>query len=92
MILLRISFGSLSMWEVLLLLFLLFKFVDENTIGFTRRPTIHFKFITKCNKCYYKMRQLILLQSAMVCYYKVRQVLQNATILLQSAKEQTASF
>ena len=80
------------MWEVLLLLFLLFKVVDENTTGFTRRPTIHFKFITKCNKCYYKMRQLILLQSAMVCYYKVRQVLQNATILLQSAKEQTASF
>ena len=91
MILLRISFGSLSMWEVLLLLFLLL-FVNENTIGFTRRATIHFKFITKCNKCYYKVRQLILLQSAMVCYYKVRQVLQNATILLQSAKEQTASF
>ena len=91
MILLRISFGSLSMWEVLLLLFLLL-FVDEKTIGFTRHPTIHFKFITKCNKCYYKVRQLILLQSAMVCYYKVRQVLQNATILLQSAKEQTASF
>ena len=91
MILLRISFVSLSMWEVLLLLFLLL-FVDENTIGFTRRPTNHFKFITKYNKCYYKMRQLVLLQSAMVCYYKVRQVLQNATILLQSAKEQTASF
>ena len=91
MILLRISFGSLSMWEVLLLLFLLL-FVDENSIGFTRRPTIHFKFITKCNKCYYKVRQLTLLQSAMVCYYKVRHVLQNATILLQSAKEQTASF
>ena len=91
MILLRISFGRLSMWEVLLLLFLLL-FVDENTIGFTRRPTIHFKFITKFNKCYYKVRQLILLQSAMACHYKVRQVLQNATILLHSAEEQTASF
>ena len=91
MILLRISFGSLSLWEVLLLLFLLL-FVDENTIGFTRRPTIHFKFITKCNKCYLKVRQLILLQSAMACHYKVRQVLQNATILLHSAEEQTASF
>ena len=91
MILLRISFGSLSLWEVLLLLFLLL-FVDENTIGFTRRPTIHFKFITKCNKCYYTVRQLILLQSAMACHYKVRQVLQNATILLRSAEEQTASF
>ena len=38
-------------------------------IGFTCPPTVHFKFITKCDKC----------------YYKVRQVLQSATILLQSA-------
>ena len=38
-------------------------------IGFTCPPTIHFKFITKCDKC----------------YYKVRQVLQSETILLQSA-------
>ena len=30
-------------------------------------------------KVYYKVRQLILLQSAMVCYNKVRQVLQSAT-------------
>ena len=44
--------------------------------------------ITKCDKCYYKVRQLFLLQSAMVCYYKVwqfyykvRQVLQSATII-----------
>ena len=42
--------------------------------------TIGFKFITKCDKCYYKVRQLFLLQSTMVCYYKVRQVLlQSAT-------------
>ena len=40
-------------------------------IGFTSPPTVHFKFITKCDKC----------------YYKVRQVLQGATILLQSATE-----
>ena len=61
--------------------------------GFTRPPIICFKFITKCDKCYYKVRQLFLLQSAMVCYYKVRQlfyykvrqVLQSVTILLQSA-------
>ena len=61
--------------------------------GFTCPPTIYFKFITKCDKCYYKVRQLFLLQSAMVCYYKVRQlfyykvrqVLQSVTILLQSA-------
>ena len=36
---------------------------------FTCPPTIYFKFITKCDKC----------------YYKVRQVLQSVTILLQSA-------
>ena len=44
----------------------------------------------------FKMRQLILLQSATAffvtkgdkCYYKVRQVLQSATILFQSAIEQ----
>ena len=37
--------------------------------GFTCPPTIYFKFVTKCDKC----------------YYKVRQVLQSVTILLQSA-------
>ena len=42
--------------------------------GFTCPPTIYFKFITKCDKCYYKVRQLFLLQSTMVCYYKVRQL------------------
>ena len=40
-------------------------------IGFICPPTVHFKFIIKCDKC----------------YYKVRQVLQSATILLQSVKE-----
>ena len=61
--------------------------------GFTYLPDIYFKFITKCDKCYYKVRQLFLLQSAMVCYYKlrqlfyckVRQVFQSVTILIQSA-------
>ena len=62
--------------------------------GLTCPPTIHFKLITKCLKCYYKVRQLMLLRSAMVCYYKVRQLcyykvrhvlLQCATILLQRA-------
>ena len=37
--------------------------------GFTCPPTIYFKFITKCDKC----------------YYKVRQLLQSVTIILQSA-------
>ena len=44
--------------------------VDDNTYYWVYlSSTIHFKFITKCDKC----------------YYKVRQVLQSETILLQSA-------
>ena len=47
-------------------------------------PTIHFKFITKYNKCYYKVRQHMLLQSTIFCYYKVRQVLlQSSTIITE---------
>ena len=72
-------------------------------IGFTCPPTMHFKFITKCNKCSYKVRQLILLQRAMVsyfkvrqlfftkcdkCFYKVRQFYFNVRQVLQSATEQ----
>ena len=58
--------------------------------GFTCPPTIYFKFITKCDKCYYKVRQLlqsvtILLQSATgitKCndYYKVRQYIRHVNI------------
>ena len=33
-------------------------------IGFTCPPTIYFKFITKCDKCHYKVRQPFSLQSA----------------------------
>ena len=29
-------------------------------VGFTYLPTMHFKFITKCGKCYYKVRQVVL--------------------------------
>ena len=67
-------------WLLLLLLLLSMMIL---IVGFTCRPTIHFKFITKCDSLfYYKVRQLF--------YYKVRQVLlQSATILLQSATEQT---
>ena len=28
-------------------------------VGFTCPPTVHFKFITKCDKCYYKVRQVL---------------------------------
>ena len=51
--------------------------VSQSLSGFTCPPTIYFKFITKCNKCYYKVRQLFLLQSATSVitkcdrYYKV---------------------
>ena len=64
--------------------------------GFTCPPTICFKFITKCDKCYYKVWQLFYYKvrwSAITkcdsffiikcdkCYYKVRQVLQSATTI-----------
>ena len=67
--------------------------------GFTRPPIICFKFITKCDKCYYKVRQLFLLQSATAfllqsatsvitkCdrYYKVWQFYYKVWQVLQSA-------
>ena len=69
--------------------------------GFTCPPTIYFKFTTKCDKCYYKVRQLFFyykvrwsvitkcdnffITKCDKCYYKVRQILQSVTILLQSA-------
>ena len=44
-------------------------------VGFTYRPTVHFRFITKYGKFCYKLRQLV--------HYKMRQVvLQCATVLL----------
>ena len=56
--------------HLLLLLSLLLLSMMTLITGFTCPPTIYFKFITKCDKC----------------DYKVRQVLQSVTILLQSAK------
>ena len=65
MILRRISFGSLTMWEVLLLLSMMILI-----IGFTCPSTIHFKLIKKRDSLfYYKVRQHF--------YYKVRQALQS---------------
>ena len=37
-------------------------------IGFTCPPTIHLKFITKCDKCYYKAREV--LQSTTLQLYR----------------------
>ena len=45
--------------------------------GFTCPPTINFKFITNCEAYF--------ITKCDKCYYKVRQVLQSATVLLQSA-------
>ena len=39
---------------ILLSLLLLLSMMTLIT-GFTCRPTIYFKFITKCDKCYYKV-------------------------------------
>ena len=58
--------------HLLLLLSLLLLSMMTLITGFTCPPTIYFKFITKCDKCYYKVRQLffitkcdgLLLQSA----------------------------
>ena len=60
---------------------------------FTCPPTIYFKFITKCDKYYYKVRQLFLLQRAVICYYKVRQLFHYEVrqVLLQSATGITKS-
>ena len=54
--------------------------------GFTGPPTIHFKFITKCdNLLYYKVRWSLIskcdsffITKCDKCYCKVRQVLQSA--------------
>ena len=61
--------------------------VDDDTIEFTCPLTIHFKFITKCDKCYYKVRQLYFITKRDVCYYKVRQLFYYKVrqVLLQSA-------
>ena len=65
---------------ILLLLLLLLLLSMMILIGLTCPLTIHFMILTKCDKCHYKDRQLLFLQSVMV-----RQVLQSATVLLQSA-------
>jgi len=52
-------------------------------IGFTCLPTIHFKFFTKCDSFF--------ITKCDKCYYKVRQELQSATIVLQSATEHGSS-
>ena len=54
--------------------------VDDDTYYWvTCPPTINFKFITKCDNCYYKVRQLILLQSATAF------LLKSATSVITSA-------
>ena len=52
--------------------------VDDDTYRFTCPSTIHFKFLTKCDKCHYKVRQLLFSQSVIFCYYKLRQLFSGA--------------
>ena len=58
--------------------------VDDDIIGFTGPLTIHFKFISKCDKCYYKVRWSAISKSDSSfitkcdkCYYNVRRLLQS---------------
>ena len=77
--------------DVILLLSLLFLSMMTLITGFICPPTIYFKLITKCDKSYYKVRQLFLLQRAMICYYKVRRLFYYKVrqVLLQSATDIT---
>ena len=52
-------------------------------IGFICPPTVHFKFITKCDKCYYKVRQF---------YYKVRQNIPYAVCLNRASSLEPRSL
>ena len=62
------SWKQMLMWTlIIILLSLLLLSLMTLITGFTYPPTLYFKFITKCDKCYYKVRQLF--------YYKVRHVL-----------------
>ena len=63
---------------LLLLLLLLFLLTMILILGFTCPQTIHFKFITKCDKCYYKVRQFC---------YKVQRLLKSATASTVSFKQ-----
>ena len=50
--------------------------------GFTCPPTIHFKFITKCDGLFHYKVLWSVITKCDKCYYKVRQVLQIATIII----------
>ena len=61
-------------------------------IGFTCPPIIHFKFITKCDKWFYKVRQVLLKSATMLLqsvigvtkcddYYNVRQNMESMCII-----------
>ena len=56
--------------------------VVDYTTGFSCPPTVHVRFITKCDKCHYKELQIFFfITKCDKCYYKVRQVLQSGTII-----------
>ena len=77
--------------------------VDDDTYWFTCPSTIHFKFLTKCNKYHYKVRQLLFWQSVIFClsatafyykcgrYYKVQQFYYKVRQNMESS-EQTDAY
>ena len=42
---------------IIIIIFVVVVVGDNTYYGVTCPPTVHFKFITKCDKCYYKVRQ-----------------------------------
>ena len=60
--------------------------VVDYTTGFSCPPTVHVRFITKCDKCHYKELQIFFLLQSVTSvitkcdrYYKVGRLLQSAT-------------
>ena len=74
--------GTLFCRTLLLLLLLLSMMILIT--GLTCLPTSHFKFITKCDKSYYKLRQLICLGNSMICCAP-RVIFQNCYTIFHGA-------
>ena len=76
-----------SLWSSSLLLLLLLFLMMIFIIGLTCPPTIHFKFITKCDSLFLLQSATSVITKCDTCYkvreshYKVRQVLPSATII-----------
>ena len=60
--------------------------------GFTCPPTIHFKFITKCDGLFHYKVLWSVITKCDKCYYKVRQVLQSTTEQCSGSKDGKPAF